>query len=175
MNEDTYGTNAVYGSLAYDFNNPALFPELTQEPTGETVAPPETREREKAVPVTRPRYAVAPTAIVGAALAAVVLVFSLLARVELVGLSDEATELTDRLAVLEEDRTRLLIAYESTFNLHEIEGTAILELGMQKARGDQILYVGGSAPDKAVVLAEDSSRFTGRVREFLDMVGACFR
>ena len=174
-NEFEYGSGAVFGSLAYDFSNPVLFPDLTREPGIERTAPPREEEQEQALPVARPRYAVAPTAVLGIALAAVVLVFSLFARAELVELSEAAAEQSMRLETLYESQTRLLIDYESTFNLHEIERIAINEFGMQKARGDQIFYVGSVSPDRAVVIAQDATSLKGRVGAILDTIGACFR
>jgi cell division protein FtsL len=169
-----YGNAAVYGNLAYDLNRPGIYAEPPQEEEA-VAAPPKTKERTRAVPVARPRYAVAPAAVVGFGIAAVLLVFSLMGRVQLVMASDEASALSAQLSELREDQSRLLISYESTFDLNEVEEYAKNTLGMQKAQSDQVYYIGGDTPDKAVVLAGDDSGFTGRVLEFLDKIGEFFR
>ncbi len=96
-------------------------------------------------------------------------------RVQLVMASDEASTLSQQLSDLKEEQSKLLISYESTFDLNEVEEYAKNTLGMQKAQSDQIHYVGGETPDKAVVLSEEDSGFTGRVLEFLDKIGEFFR
>jgi cell division protein FtsL len=169
-----YGNTAVYGNLAYDLTRPGIYAEPPQE-EATVAAPPKTKERTRAVPVARPRYAVAPAAVIGFGLAAVLLVFSLMGRVQLVEASDEAATLSGQLSELQEEQSRLLISYESTFDLNEVDEYAKNTLGMQKAQSDQVYYIGGETPDKAVVLAEKDSGFAGRVLDFLDKIGEFFR
>jgi acid phosphatase class B len=57
----------------------------------------------------------------------------------------------------------------------EIEEYAKNTLGMQKARGDQIYYVGGRVPDRAVVIAENRTGFLDRLYDMLDGIGELFR
>jgi cell division protein FtsL len=167
---------AVFGSLAYDLSHPELFREPEEESAPNIAAPPRTRTRERAVPAVRPRYAVAPAAVIGLGIAAVILVFSLMGRMQLAQVSDETVELSNRLEEMEEEHTKLLIEHESTFNFTEIEKYAIEELGMQKARNDQIYYVqSAAAPDKAVVLETEKNSFSDRLFALADSIGACFR
>jgi len=174
-----YGQGAVYGSLAYDFNNPELVPDVSYEPVPEVAAP--TREQEKAAvgrrAAVRSAQSVAPAAILGFLCAAVMLVLYLVVSIQLTTVSDESVRLTNQISELEYEQTKLRIAYESVFNLAEIEEYAIRELGMQKPRNDQIYYVDSSAPDKAVVLsgAESGSTARWRLRDTLDIIGEYFR
>jgi hypothetical protein len=168
-----FGNTAVFGNLAYDFTNPEIFVDLPQEEPA--LSPPRTSERERVATKARARVSVSPAAIIGFGIAAVLLVFSLLGRVQIMQTSDEAAALSDRLGVLREEQSKLLIQYESTFNLMEIEDFAKNTLGMQKARGDQIYYVGGRVPDKAVVIAESRTGFPDRLYDLLDRIGELFR
>lgn len=174
-----YGEGAVYGSLAYDFNNPELYPDMSYEPAPEIAAPSleQTSESAAQTAAARSVQSVAPTAILGFICAAVMLILYLVVNIQLTTVSDEAVHLNNQLEELELEQTRLRIAYESVFNLAEIEEYAIGELGMQKPRSDQIYYVDSSAPDKAVVLnAEDDSDTVGwRLSDTLDIIGEYFR
>ena len=173
-----YGQNAVYGSLAYDFSNPALYPELDYSRPLDIPAPPKTQERVVTRAVPRTKQRIAPTAILGFACAAVMLVFALMAQIQLTAVSDETAQLETKLAELETEQTRLLIDYESAFNLTEIEEYAIGTLGMQKPRSDQIYYIEGGAPDKAVILETAQTEEPGlfdRIGEFLSGLGEYFR
>ncbi len=95
---------------------------------------------------------VSPFAVVGFAVAAVLLVCSLLARIQLSELSDQCSALQISLTELSEQHSKLLIAYESAFNLTEIEDYAIGTLGMQKPRSDQVSYINTNSTDCAQVL-----------------------
>jgi cell division protein FtsL len=168
-----FGNAAVYGNLAYDFTNPEIFADMPPEES--PLNPPRARERERTATRARVRLAVSPAAFIGFGIAAVLLVFSLLGRVQLMQTSDEAVALSDRLAALQDEQSKLLIQYESTFNLTEIEKYAKNTLGMQKARGDQIFYVGGRVSDKAVVIAENKTGLMIRLYDLLDGIGELFR
>ncbi len=148
-----YGNNAVNGSLAYDFDNPALYPEYEYGKPLDIPAKP--RIREEVVPKqgTLTRQSVSPLAILGFAVAAVLLVFSLMARVQLTQASAEAAKLQTQLDQLTTEQSRLTIAYESALNLTDIENYAVNTLGMQKPHADQIRYVSSSTQDKAQILA----------------------
>jgi hypothetical protein len=168
-----FGNTAVYGNLAYDLTNPEIFVDLPQEEP--VINPPRPSEREHVATKARVRVSVSPAAVIGFGIAAVLLVFSLLGRVQLMQTSDEAASLSARLEELKEEQSILLIQYESTFNLMEIEEYAKNTLGMQKARGDQIYYVGGRVPDRAVVIAENRTGFLDRLYDMLDGIGELFR
>lgn len=162
------------GSLAYDFNNPALYPDYDQEftaPAPERRTVPKAKPKTRAVP--RGKQSIAPFSIVGFACAAVLLVFALMAQIQLTTVSEDTVVLQSRLEELQLEEAKLKIAYESAFNLTEIEDYAVNVLGMQKPRSDQIFHIDGSAPDKAVIHTGESEEggFTERVAGLLAGIG----
>ena len=166
-----YGQGAVYGSLAYDFNNPELYPEEYSRPQTPAARPrtqTQTRVRTRAKTAARTKQGIAPTAILGALVAAFLLVTGVLAQVQLFSVSDGAVE-------LEQQQAKLKIAYESAFNLAEIEDYAMSSLGMQKPKADQVYYIDTSSPDKAVVVAQsEGESLVDRAADFLSGLGAYF-
>ena len=174
-----YGQDAVYGSLAYDFNNPALYPEHTGEerwqvmhqtsnPVAEDVQTAELAEAKNL-------QAIAPLSVLGVLAAAVMIVVMLLAQAKLTAVCSDAVLLSDKIEQLETEQTRLRIEFESAFNLTEIEDYAVTQLGMQKPRSDQLFPINIKAQDKVEIFAPDSSGgladrvsdFTGAVKEYL--------
>lgn len=172
-----YGSGAVYGSLAYDFNNPALYPdEYSTAPKHEARPRTETKVHTRARTAVRTRQSIAPLSIVGVLIAAFLFVIAITAQAQLVSLSSDSVALQQELDQLEERRAKLLIQYESAFNMSDIENYAIRSLGMQKPKADQIYYIDTSAPDKAVVIASaENTGFVDRVSDFLAGFGAYFR
>ena len=174
----TYGQGAVYGSLAYDFNHPELYREeyTTAQPKARPRPQTQTRVRTRARPAVRTKQSIAPMSIVGMLVAAFLMVIAIIAQSQMVGLSSESVALQKELAQLEEQQAKLRIAYESAFNMAEIEDYAIHSLGMQKPRADQIHYIDTSSPDKAVVIADsESGSFVDRVSDFLSGTIEYFR
>lgn len=172
-----YRPGAVRGSLAYDLNNPELYPEYTYgRPLDIPVAP----ELEEEVVVSSERVsvqAISPVAIIGSIIAAALLIFSLLARIQLTAASDECVALESSLTELQDQQSKLLIAYESSINLPEVEDYAMNALGMQKPRSDQVYYISGSVQDRAVVLAESAEDVgvVDRIGDFLSSLAEYFR
>lgn len=164
-----YGQNAVYGSLAYDFNNPALYPETEYASPLEI---PARKARTQAAPrtaaATKPKQAIAPFAVFGILVAAMIFVVGIMAQIRLVDVTNSAVELNASIDQLQQEQIKLKIAYESAFNLAEIEEYAVTELGMQKASADQVVYIDTSASDKAVVhLSSSPDSFVDKVSDFL--------
>ena len=159
----SYGSGAVFGSLAYDFNNPEIYDPEEYGTGEEQRAKPQAgahqarKVRTRAKPSEVSRQAIAPSAVIGFAAAAVLCVLGITAQVQLFSLSGESLALEQRAAELQEERDKLRISYESAFNLAEIEDYATNSLGMQKPGADQISYIDTSAPDKAVVLGNGTS------------------
>lgn len=173
-----YGQGAVYGSLAYDFNNPELYQEEYSRPQTPTARPQtgtQTRVRTRAKAAVRTKQGISPVALLGTLVAAFLLVTGILAQVQLFTVSDGAVELEQQLAELEQQQARLKIAYESAFNLAEIEDYATSALGMQKPKADQVYYIDTSSPDKAVVVARsEGDSLIDRAADFLSGLGAYF-
>ncbi|MCM1148982.1 MAG: hypothetical protein NC319_02695 [Butyricicoccus sp.] len=179
MGRMKYGRGAVYGSLAYDYDNPELYPEEYSS-APEPAAPPQTRERAqtatRAQVQARSRQAVYPLAMLGIAVAAVLFVIAIMAQIQLFDISSKTVELQTQLKELQTEQTKLKIAYEGAFNLTEIEQYATSRLGMQKPSADQIYYIDTSLPDRAVIIAQTASNgFFGRMSDLLSEIGAYFR
>ena len=173
-----YGQGAVYGSLAYDFNNPELYREeyTTAQPKARPRTQTQTRVRTRARTAVHTRQSIAPLSLVGMLAAAFLLVIAILAQAQMVGISSKSVTLRSELSQLEEEQAKLRIAYESAFNMAEIEDYAIHSLGMHKPRADQIFYIDTSSPDKAVVIAGgESVGFVDRVSDYLSGVVEYFR
>ncbi len=177
-----YGQGAVFGSLAYDFNNPELYGE--DYAVAEPVAAPRPRTRTqtrtqvhtRARAVVHTRQSIAPMSIVGMVAAAFLVVIAILAQAQIVGISSDSVALQNQLTELEEQQSKLRIAYESAFNMAEIEDYAIHTLGMQRPRADQIFYIDTSSPDKAVVVADGANDgFVDRVSDYLSGTLSYFR
>lgn len=165
-----YGQGAVYGSLAYDFNHPELYEEEYSRPQTPAAKPrtqTQTKVHTRARTAVRTKQGIAPMAIVGMLVAAFMFVIAITSQIELFDVSSENVALNSELAALQENQAKLRIAYESAFNLSEVEIYAKETLGMQKPSADQIFYIDTSAPDKAVVVAAGSSdAFAERVADF---------
>ena len=183
-----YGQNAVSGSLAYDFDNPDLYREIEYglplpfdaPPAEAEQAQPQEQEWEDALPRAerrvRAKQSVAPAAVLGVLAAAAMFVVAIMAQIQLTGLSAESVALEAELAELQTENARLQIAYESAFNLTEIEEYATGVLGMQKPGADQITYIDTSSPDRAVVISNSTGDgFVDRLSDFLAELGSYFR
>lgn len=172
-----YGQGAVYGSLAYDFNNPELYREeysTVQTPAARPQTRTQTKVHTRARPVVHTRQSIAPLSIVGFLAAAFLFVNGIMAQVQLFGVSSDSVGLQSQLTELEKEQNKLRIAYESAFNLAEIEEYATASLGMQKPSADQIFYIDTSAPDKAVVVASSGDSFADKAADFISGIGAYF-
>ena len=178
--EMKYGQGAVFGSLAYDFDNPELYRD------GSAVAQPKARPRTetqtqtrvhtRARTAVRTKQSIAPMTLVGMLAAAFLVVVAILAQAQIVGISSQSVALEKELVQLEEQQAKLRIAYESAFNMAEIEDYAIHSLGMQKPRADQVFYIDTSSPDKAVVIAGGGDEgVVDRVSDYLSGLIAYFR
>ena len=173
-----YGQGAVFGSLAYDFDNPELYREeyTTAEPTARPRTQERTRVHTRAKAAVHTRQSIAPLSIVGMLAAAFLVVIAILAQAQMVGISSKSVALQQELTQLEEQQAKLRIAYESAFNMAEIEDYAIHSLGMQKPRADQIYYIDTSSPDKAAVIASsERTGFVDRVSDRLSGFAEYFR
>lgn len=168
--------SAVNGSLAYDLTAPAEDGYFYSAPVDIPAAPRASGEVVASAPAAAAGQAVSPAAILGFVLAAALLALSLVARAQLNAASENVSALESRVSELQEEQDKLLIDYESAFNLTEIEDYAINELGMQKARSDQIYYVNSTAEDKAVILSEESgtTSLADRFGDFISAIVAYF-
>lgn len=183
-----YAGGAVNGSVAYDLNHPAFQPQRYGQPQIQVIPGRKSRQQEQAERQTRAqsrtrvrthaknRQALAPMALLGFGVAAVLLVFSLMARIQLIAVTDGTVALENQLSELQTENAKLQIAYESAFNLTEIESYATHVLGMQQPRSDQVYYVNGAAVDRAEVMVEKTGeqRLSDRFDDLISSVGEYF-
>lgn len=180
-----YGQGAVYGSLAYDFDNPELYadqysaPPRTKERTGikpNTGSKTRTRIMTRARVMVHTKQGLSPVALLGGMASVLLFVIALMANIQLMTVSSTSVALQSQLNELEESQAKLRIAYESAFNLTEIEEYATKSLGMQKPRADQIYYIDTSSPDKAAIIASSTEvSFVDKVADFISGIGEYFR
>lgn len=102
------------------------------------------------------KQSLSPLVLLGFVAAIVMLVFCLVARIEFTTIAAEAAELQAQVNELTDENSRLTIKYESALNLAEVEDYAVNTLGMQRPSSDQIIYVNGSAQDRAEVINPNS-------------------
>ena len=142
-NEERYiSGKPIFGSAAPELDISA--PEVEERPN-ERVS---IRSKTKAVN----RQGISLFAVAGWACVAVLAVALLMSYIELNTLSNQSYELSSELTELQAEEARLVIEYESTFRLDEVEEYAVNMLGMTRADSDQIKYLDNRTEDKAVVL-----------------------
>lgn len=166
-----YGSNYIAGTAAPEFA------EYPREAERKVVIPAPPQVREQPTTRAKARYAqsVSPAILLGLACAAVILVLSLMAKVQFTTVSDETVLLESRLAELKTEQSRLLIEYESIFNMCEIEKYATSQLGMQRPRDEQIFYLSSTVPDKAIVVDNREEKgLLGYLDGFLNSIGEYF-
>lgn len=178
----------VYGNLAYDrFGTAApvieapFFPqEEVQQPQAEPQAEAQPREKVsvRTAAEARPqaRVNVSLFALLGIPAVILCMVLLLKSYIQLTALSQESAALETRIAQLQEEQTRLEIAYESTFDMAQVEQQAKAELGMVKAGTEQVSYIRSSSGDVAVILQQDSGAgHVEKARSFLEKMLAYLR
>ena len=79
---------------------------------------------------------------------------TLFVRIELTKQNDINVELEAQLSMLEEEKRRLMIEYESHIDLGDLEKIAENELGMQKPDASQIRKIDTDTQDKALIIAK---------------------
>lgn len=171
-----YASDYNTGSLAFNYGSTApAYPEWTAPAPKERVQP---RTAPKIIEDTSAKthaaaytQSISPLAIVGCICAAVMVVFLLMAKIQLTELTDQAVALENQLTELSVAQNRLLIDYESAFNLTEIEEYATTQLGMQRPREDQIFYLESTVSDKAVII-ENSDGKKGLGDRLFDMLSS---
>lgn len=167
-NEDLYfGSRPIFGSAAPQLEYPE--PKVEERPR-ERVS---IRTEKKAVS----RQGISLFAIAGWVSVAVLAVALLMSYIELNTIANQSYELRSQLEELEMEETRLMIEYESTFQLDEVEEYAINMLGMVRADDDQVKYLDNRAEDQAIVLAENnvSVGFSAKLKSFFTSIAEYFK
>lgn len=168
-----YGNEYIGGTAAPEFGG---YPRREEERKVVIPAPPVVGEQTATRTKVKYEQAISPVSIIGLACAAVLLVFSLMAKIQYTSVADQAVALEKQLNILETDKTRLQIKYESVFNMTEIEDYATSVLGMQRPRDEQVYYINSSVPDKAVIIenTKDNKSFLDRINDLLKSIGEYF-
>ncbi len=179
------------GLWSFDFAGAGYFedgyaPLPRRAPQPRRAAPSRKREREWIREVPREHSAgrravrsgarIAPGMILGFCLSALLLVLVLLAQIRMTAISDHAAGLENEILSLRQEQNKLLAEYEASFPLAEVERFALEELGMQKPRPEQIIYLNGlGAEDRAVVIeAREESAFSLGLASAVDSLWAYF-
>lgn len=157
-------TGAVDGTLAYDFSKPAYYPEEELYETPKKTAKQKEQiwikedVREKVQSAVHAKSGFSPIAMLGVICVVILLVLTLMAQIQLMGISGQSVAMENQIAELAAERDKLMVEYESVFNLKDVEEYAVGVLGMQEPRDDQIYYLTNvSSADKAVILTNDGS------------------
>jgi cell division protein FtsB len=169
--------NVLFGNLAYNSAGTAapdiVFPREDKSRTteAEPAAQPRPEEERRVRVSTRNKPKVSQPLPLFAIFGTIIVAFSMFlllrSRVTLTALSNEAALLEQKIAALEEEKTKLEIKYESAFNLEQVEAYAMAELGMVKAGNEQIAYINNTLDDKAVILSENGASLTSRIKAFV--------
>ena len=178
-----YAPRATYGSTAYDLNR--VRREAQEEDGGRQLREKEyarakTRVRTRAAVKTAaaPAVGVSVFSVIGIVTAVVLITFVLLGYVQLAAISEDTSALREELAELTETQQQLTVAYESTFNLTEIERYATTQLGMTRVGADQITYLHTDKSDAAVIVdsgEQDGQSFLTGTVEFFQYLFSYFR
>lgn len=178
--------NAADSAVAYDFAGAGYYEDLREQYFPRPAEAPRkrrdewVREKDDAFAgtraISRKGQGISLLTVLGFLMAAVLLVMVLLAQIQMTALADSAAGLENRISELKTEQNKLVAAYETTFSLAEVEEYAIEELGMQKPRADQIVYLDGvGAADRAVILEqEEQNMFSLGVSSVLDSLWSYF-
>jgi len=142
------------GSAAYDLSRREWYEDQREHEEKQQQTP-----RPKTAARPREAYGFSLLSAAGAVVAAVLLVFTLLGYVNYTELTNETVRLEQRIEELREEERRLTVKYEETFDITSVEAYAANVLSMSKPDQSQIIELGLSAKDKAVVISD-----TGKTR-----------
>ena len=169
FNSYNFVTGAVDGTLAYDFSDPAFYPEeeeVYEQPERRRGRRSRLRQQEWIREDTRSKakgraeargQGISPLSLLGVAVVVVLVTMMLLAQIQLTDISHTAAELEDQIANLEARRDKLTVEYETIFNLKDVEEIAVEMLGMQEPDAEQICYLTGEA---VVVTRQQTDMFS---------------
>ena len=161
------------GSAAYDADAVETYytysPErlAEEEETKRLAEQKREEERRKQLRARRISTALSLTA---AAVAVVLLVLNLLSYAMLLEISEATSTAQARYATLAEENTELLVKYDQTFNMNEIEEYAVGVLGMTRPTSGQKIKVQAIGEDRVVLHTEqkaESENFILKMASFI--------
>lgn len=106
-------------------------------------------------------------AIFGTLIISTLMVFVVLAQINYNETASESARLSTQVRDLTEERRTLELAFESSFDIREVERIAIDELGMTRPSAEQMLTITTIPYDTAVVVIGDESDGRQGFTEFL--------
>jgi len=163
----------TYGSAAYDYNTSRR---IYAEPQAEPRVYKEHREKTDAQRrVRKAAAAKRKNAVLMAAaafLAVGMIVLNLLSYALLAQLSETTGAIESEYVALQEEHAKLLVKYEQTFNMNEIEDYAINVLGMTRPTGNQKTEVGSVKEDKSVVYSYEEADTENIFSDMANLVGS---
>ena len=118
-------------------------------------------------------WCVSALAVIGVAAAVALCIASLMAKAELTKLTDERTELEERLQTLRDERARLMIEYESLYSPGVLDEYASSR-GMVPLRSAQVLAPETAPEDYVVVYAAEETGPAERIGDFASAVSEYF-
>ena len=165
----------TYGSAAYDFNTSRR---IYAEPQTERHIPTREERHAKAEAARAARRAAAAerkrvvSMALSVALAAGMIVLNLLSYAMLAQISETTGTAQNEYTMLREEHAKLLVKYEQTFNMNEIEDYAINVLGMTRPTGKTKTVLGSVREDKSVVYSHEEKSSEGIISEITNLVSS---
>lgn len=144
----------------------------------EAVSPQErTPVRTKTEKSGRNRVGISLFALIGIPAVLISVLIMLSKQIELTGISDEAVGLESRIDELKQEKSRLHILYESTFDMESVENYAKNVLGMVKADGDQSSYIRSAKDDQVQALEKNGTDggFGAELKNIWNSIRSIFR
>ncbi len=146
-----YARPAMYGSSAYDLNTVRV--RETEERVYERELSRETVYARPAVRAERkPSKLLSAATVICCIAAAAMLVFVILSYAVYTDVKYNTSKLTQQLEELEDQRNKLLVKYENTFDMDKVEQYATTVLGMTAPTSGQVGRITTLAADHARVL-----------------------
>ena len=160
------------GSAAYDPNSVEAYytysPEIELPREAEQERP---QRRAKQKPKHKAKAKLSQVVMTMAVFTAVgLLILNLLSYAMLLEISEATSDAQTRYAELCEENTKLLVKYDQTFNMNEIEAYAINVLGMTRPASGQQVKVQAVTNDKIVVHSEKNTESAGFVTEMASFI-----
>lgn len=118
-------------------------------------------------------WCVSALAVIGVAAAVALCIASLMAKAKLTKLTDERTELEERLQTLRDERARLEVEYESLYSPGALDEYARSQ-GMVPLRSAQVLAPETAPEDYVVVYEQEKTGLSERIGDIASAVSEYF-
>lgn len=156
------------GSVAYDLSAVDSWSAVRELQGYEVSLPQEPEVIEPEVTIVKARHNISLFAIVSYIAVSALMILVIFSYMRLYEISAETSEYKNELARLTKSNASLAAEYENSVDLGAVELLALTRLGMRYPSSSQIVYVNLSGPDRAEVLAQQTT--TGRLSGILQSV-----